>query len=239
MKQPAEKRDRFSLVILIIVALLFAASVIFIFLSEDEAQKGRNAFNALQCLWMLLCMGVPYFIRRRFMVQIPRLMQVIYVVFCFAGIMLGDFFNFFDKVPHWDSYLHTMSGVLLGALGFILVNTLNHVKSASVRLSPLFVCAAAVSFAVTVGTVWELIEYSIDGLFGSNMQQFLATSGGTLVQAGDVPLEGHAALTDTMKDLALDLAGSLVISVVGYFELRHEKKGIANMELEPVSDKRP
>ena len=42
----------------------------------------------------------------------------------------------------------------------------------------------------------------------------------------DIPLAGHDALTDTIKDLALDLGGSLVVSAYGF--VRHEslKKNI-------------
>lgn len=66
------------------------------------------------------------------------------------------------------------------------------------------------------------------------MQQFMQTTEGTLVSAGDIPLQGHEALRDTMKDLMLGLGGAIIIAIVGYLELKRGKKGISQMELEPI-----
>lgn len=53
------------------------------------------------------------------------------------------------------------------------------------------------------------------------MQQYLVGRG-TLDQ-GEA-LVGHEALRDTMKDLGLDLIGSLIPAIIGYFELRRQKR---------------
>ena len=50
-----------------------------------------------------------------------------------------------------------------------------------------------------------------------------------------MPLEGHEALRDTMEDLMLDFAGSLIISVIGYFDLKKQRKGIAALTLDTDS----
>ena len=73
------------------------------------------------------------------------------------------------------------------------------------------------------------MEFITDGLFGLNSQQYLTTPG-TFDNA--VPLEGHEALRDTMEDLMLDFAGSLIISVIGYFALKKQRKGIAALTLD-------
>ena len=77
------------------------------------------------------------------------------------------------------------------------------------------------SFSLAAGAFWELCEYTTDDIFMTNNQQYMASTRGTIITKNDVPLVGHAALTDTMKDLALDLAGALV--VIAY---ECSKKGI-------------
>ena len=65
------------------------------------------------------------------------------------------------------------------------------------------------------------MEYSYDSLMGTNSQQFMATTTGSIFTPEDEPLCGHAALRDTMQDLILDLVGALIVAVYGF--IRHDK----------------
>ena len=122
-----------------------------------------------------------------------------------------------------------MSGVLLGILGYVIINTFNSVEGNKFRYSPIFVSMWVISFAMAVGALWEILEFITDGLFGLNSQQFMESSG---TFDASVPLQGHEALRDTMEDLMLDFAGSLIISVIGYFDLKKQRKGIADLTLD-------
>ena len=68
-----------------------------------------------------------------------------------------------------------------------------------------FVAMFSFCFAVSIGAVWEIYEFSFDGLLGLNMQKFLLADG--------TPLVGRAALTDTMKDIIVDTIGALIASL--------------------------
>lgn len=143
-------------------------------------------------------------------------MYILYFLFLYCAIYLGEVRNFFYVVPHWDTWLHTFSGGMLGALGFIVVDRLNRVEGVPVRLSPGFVCLFALCFAVTVGVFWEIYEFTFDGLLGLNMQKFRLENGTQLV--------GRAALQDTMKDLIVDVAGAAVSVLLGYLSSRRQQK---------------
>ena len=52
-------------------------------------------------------------------------------------------------------------------------------------------------FSVTVGVLWEIVEFIIDTLVSSNMQRYKDNYTGA-------PFLGRRALLDTMKDLILD-----------------------------------
>lgn len=224
--------DRFTRVIFCITVLLFLASVVFAFLAKEPSRVSRMIFNAFSCLIMLVLLALPVFVRRFFRIKIPRTFQMIYVAFAFCGIVLGDVANFFDKFKHWDSLLHFFSGILLACLGFVLINTLNKADSVALQLSPIFVAVCVLCFAIAIGAIWEILEYTFDDLFGTSTQTYMESTGGSVAGADDVPLVGHEALKDTMWDLILDTAGAVIVAIFGFLQLKHEKKGLVTAAFE-------
>ena len=204
------KFTKFSKLILSLCAILFAGGIISLCIVEDDATQSRLAFQTFEVALMIL-------------------MEIIFVAFNFCCLILGDVADFYGRIPWWDSMEHGMSGVLLGILGYVIINTFNSVEGNKFRYSPIFVSMWVISFAMAVGALWEILEFITDGLFGLNSQQFMASSG---TFDASVPLQGHEALRDTMEDLMLDFAGSLIISVIGYFDLKKQRKGIADLTLD-------
>ena len=112
--------------------------------------------------------------------------------------------------------------------GFILVDVLNRVKR-GITLSPFFTAMFAFCFAVSVGALWEIYEYAFDGILGLNMQKFMLEDGTQLV--------GRAALDDTMKDIIIDVMGSLATAIVGYISIKRQQK--VNLLKQDMVDKKP
>ena len=117
--------------------------------------------------------------------------------------------------------LHTFSGLMLGALGFSVVHLLNRTEQVPVNLSPLLVAVFAFCFAVALGVIWEIYEYTFDGILHLNMQKFA-------VQNGE-PLIGREALKDTMGDLIVDALGAFAMAVIGYISLKFHKGWVERM----------
>ncbi len=220
---------KFSIAILIFCVFILIGSIVSFFFLSDNAQISRLILILLQTLMMIALILIPAFLDKVVNIKIPAFMEIIFVLFCFGGVILGDVFNFYGRIGWWDSLLHTISGVLFGIIGYAIINTFNYVEGDKIRFSPLFVSVWVVCFSLAMGAFWELIEYAMDDLFGLNSQQFMDNRG-TLPEG--TPLVGHAALTDTMKDLFLDLVGSLAISIIGFFDLRKQKKGFTTLKLE-------
>lgn len=227
------KLSRFSIVILSLCAVLFVAGIVSICIIDDDATQSRLAFQTFEVALMMFLTFLPDILHRIIHIKIPHLMEVIFVAFCFCALILGDVADFYGKFGWWDSLEHGMSGVLLGILGYAIINTFNSVEGNKLKFSPVFVSLWVICFALAMGAVWEILEYITDGLFGLNSQQYLTTPG-TFDKA--VPLQGHEALRDTMEDLMLDFAGSVIISVIGYFDLKKQRKGIANLTLDTDQD---
>ena len=161
-------------------------------------------------------MMLPSIISRKWKLEIPNLIYVLYYVFLYCAVFLGEVFDFYYVVPHWDTVLHFFSGAMLGALGFILVDLLNRSEKVRVQLSPLFVSLFAFCFALAAGAVWEIYEYTVDGVMHLNMQKYATEAG--------VMLIGRAALRDTMKDIIFDALAALLVAAAGYVTNPRRKK---------------
>ena len=113
------------------------------------------------------------------------------------------------KVKWWDSLLHTFSGMMLALLSFSLINLLNK-NSSDFKLNIGFAALFAFSLAVSIGVIWEIIEFATDTWFGTNMQRaYVSTMSGR-----GAAFVGQSALADTMKDLILDSIGAGVVCVI-------------------------
>lgn len=87
---------------------------------------------------------------------------------------------------------------LIGFLGIFMLFEGDRFKAPPVALAVLSFC-----FAVSIGAVWEIFEFSMDQFFGMNMQK--------------------SGLVDTMWDFMVDCLGALAGSLAGFFYL--EKRG--------------
>lgn len=231
----SQKLGRFSTVTLILCLILFIGGAVSLFLVNDDSAVSRIAFQMFETFLMMVIIFIPKMLDRIVHIRLPKVMEIIFVAFCFCSLILGDVADFYGKFHWWDDLQHGISGILLGILGYSLINTFNSVDGTKIKFSPLFVSLWVISFALSVGAIWEIIEFVTDGLFGLNSQQFLEGSG-TFDEAA--PLVGHEALRDTMEDLMLDLAGSLIISIIGFFDLKKQRNRISSITLDKTTSNR-
>ena len=159
--------------------------------TADGVGRGREDYvlMLLQCLLGIAAILVPIRLMRRWDIEIPRVMFLLYIGFLYCAIFLGEVRSFYYIVPHWDTILHACSGVMLGALGFSMIAIFNNTERIPLNLSPFFIAAFAFCFALAMGALWEIYEFSADALFGTNMQKFALDDGTPLV--GQAALKGH------------------------------------------------
>ncbi len=196
---------------------------------EYELVKSDYILMILQCVVGMIVIFLPSQAEKKFGIDIPDTMEIIYFIFLFCAIYLGEVRNFYYKIPYWDTILHAFSAAMLGFLGFILVQFFNQHSIKGTQLSPFFVSLFAFCFAVTCGVVWEIYEYLADHILGTNMQKFM-TATGTI-------LSGHNALGDTMKDIIVDVIGALIVVIIGYIHLKNleRKNNLETSKKEPFS----
>lgn len=218
----AAKSDKYTRILYWLVMTSFVFSLIYVptraFLDESYRASGAYKIMIFQTVCGIVEINLPSFLERRFNLRIPRLFAIMFLVFVWGAIFLGEVADFYYRFVFWDDVLHLWSSMMLGFLGFSLIEILNNDKKHNkVSLSPIFVCIFAVFFTVFVGVVWEIYEFISDGILGINMQKYAL--GSAISDTGTTLLQGRAALTDTMTDLIVDLLGGLTASIVGYISI--------------------
>ena len=207
--------------------------------------------SAFVCVFVLVIYLLPQFVENRLNIDIPTTLEVIIFVFVFAAEILGELQSYFIKYSNWDTILHTSSGFLCAAVGFSLVDLLNRSDNAKVQLSPGYLAITAFCFSMTIGILWEFIEFSADRLFLLDMQKDTivnqissvsldpTNSNISITVKGikDVILvtdSGEQALGlggfldiglyDTLEVLFVNFVGAVVFSVAAFFECKSEKR---------------
>lgn len=182
--------------------------------NPDGRVKSDYVLMLMQCLIGIIALWLPSIMTKKFRLEIPNKIYYLYVIFLYAAIFLGEIQNFYYKFQYWDLILHTLSGTMIGFLGFSVIDILN-TENENVKLNAFFVAFFAFAFAMTLGGMWEIYEFVSDGILNTNMQKFALQSG--------IGLIGREAVVDTMEDLIVDAIGALVASTIGYISLKYDK----------------
>jgi glycopeptide antibiotics resistance protein len=139
-------------------------------------------------------------------------------LFLLASVGLGEFFNIYEKFWWWDDVLHTLAGVIMGLLGFLMVYFFN--ARYKMTISPVFVAVFAFGFAMIMSVIWEIFEFSMDVLFGTPMQRWNLPSNAMLIGKD---YQG-VGLRDTMSDLIVCSVGALIAAIAAYYAFKHKKR---------------
>jgi hypothetical protein len=195
--------NKIDKLVTIIIRILLLAAVVF------ETYRGRwlTLFTAVAGLVLTF---LPEILQKQKGIYLPKSLQIMYTLFIYGSVGLGEQGNFYERFPWWDTLLHFTSGVILGILGFAFVYFINKERNISLKLNPFFICAFTFTFVVTMGVFWEIFEFSVDQFLGFNMQKW---QGGI-----------RAGLIDTMEDLIVDTIGAFIVTLPGYIYLKKDKK---------------
>ncbi|MBU1046511.1 hypothetical protein KKH36_01880 [Patescibacteria group bacterium] len=178
--------------------LLFVAGVI--------AVINQNWVNLFLSVLTTLILYFSHRFSKNIGLEFPSEIEIAIIFLIYASLFLGEISSFYSRFWWWDIMLHTFSGVLIALIAFLIVYILN--RKTALFMSPFFVSIFAFSFAIALGVIWEIFEFSVDNVFGLNMQK--------------------SGLVDTMGDLTLIVVGAFFISFSGYFYLKHKKNNFVS-----------
>jgi len=160
---------------------------------------------------------LPRIFERTYKIDIPIELEIIIVIFIYAAIFLGEVHGYYTRFWWWDAILHTGSGIALGFIGFAIMLIL--FRGGKIKASPRTIALLSFSFAVAMGAVWEIFEFSIDQLFNTNMQK--------------------NGLVDTMWDLIVDSVGAIFASLIGYIYIKKGQTPIFNNIIKKFIENNP
>lgn len=254
VKEQARANRTTFIVYLILWIAVLATMIRAIFLGNYE--------HVFLCILTFVLFMVPSFLERTLKIEFPSALEIIVVCFIFAAEILGEIGSYYTRVPFWDTLLHTVSGFLVAAVGFALVDILNRDEHIKFQLSPFYLALFAFCFALTIGVLWEFFELTVDVLLKKDMQKdtvvdFIYTvmldpnNSNVVVKKEGIAdvilvyadgsqealgLGGYldVGLYDTMEDMFVNFIGATVFSVIGYFYVKRRGKGKLASKFIPV-----
>lgn len=168
----------------------------------------------------LIIASLPSIIERLTHRQLPDVLVALYQIFILMAILLGTGMQAYS-ISYWDKIEHIFSAGILAGTGFMIFAGLTPEDNLA-KTSPALIALFAAAFGISIGVFWEFYEFTGDSLLGMNMQRFMA-HGHDLV--------GQAALYDTMGDLLMDVLGSALLGVYGFFAIRKNYRWLDTFKL--------
>ncbi len=195
-------------------AYLLSLSLLFVMVRAAFYQQWTLLFISIITLFLFY---LPELIAKRLRIHLPVEMQFVIVLFIYAALFLGETKNYYVTIWWWDLLMHSLSGIGFGFVGFIILYTLYTYQR--VEASPILISVFSFCFAVAIGVLWEIFEFTMDNLFGLNMQK--------------------SGLLDTMSDLIIDSIGAFLVSVSGFVYMKKWKVQIFSRLIRKFIEKNP
>lgn len=147
----------------------------------------------------------------------PYILLGTLLAFSLAAIVAGEMLGAYKALWWWDDMLHSLAGAIFSIAGFLIVYFLN--GRHSMAISPLFIAVFSFTFAITIGVLWEMFEFTVDFFLHTALQQWNLPVNSILI-GRDYQGTG---LRDTMSDLVVTWIGASVSSVFAYLVYKHKR----------------
>jgi len=177
------------------MALVFQAALVVVIAGALYEQRWFLVFTSFLCL---VLMFLPALVARSLGAKLPVEFSLATCSFLYASFALGELRDFYQRFWWWDLMLHSLSAIVLGIIGFLVVYSFHMTNR--IKAAPVYLAIFSFGFALTLGTLWEIFEFTMDGALGLNMQK--------------------SGLVDTMTDLIVDAIGGLLAAWIGYWYVK-------------------
>ena len=218
-----KERRAVSALLLIFALSLISAALHFLLLGN-----AKNGGGALLLLLILLLVPIA---EKALGLRIPTAGYAL-LIFLTVGSLLGSCYDFYFKIPFWDTLLHDLSGFLFACIGYAFCKLLFPI-SRKRRQFPYLLFG--IFFSLAIALLWELFEAGVTAYMLADMQEdtllhsiksfylsgthdyplILEGITETAIHYGDgqilrIPGYLDLGLADTLSDMAVCLIGNLV-----------------------------
>lgn len=160
---------------------------------------------------------VPYFLESQFKIRVPAKFEIMLFLFIYGTLFIGDVQGLYDEFWWWSILLNLVAGMALGFIGLSVLYVLY--KEKKIDASPVIVSLFSFAFAVAIGSVWEIFEFSIDQIFGFSLQR--------------------TGLTGTMGNMIGTSAGAFLVALLGYSYIKNGKLNVVSTFIAKLVEKNP
>lgn len=197
-----DKLDKADKIILFVAyALRFA--LLLAMIQEAMTHSWRSLFFTTI---MLVLTFIPAIIEKNYKITLPVEFTFVTTAFVYMTLFLGEGMDYYNKFHWWDKFLHLSSAIVIGMIGFLIIFELYH--RGKIKMRPVTIALFAFCFSLALGSLWEIVEFSIDEGFNTNMQH------------------RETGVIDTMGDLIVDAIGALISSIAGFLYMKSGKSFI-------------
>ena len=145
---------------------------------------------------------VPAWAANRYKIRLPLDYIFGITLFIYLSMVLGSIYEAYERFFWWDAALQVASGGMLSYAAFLVLYITY--QNNKLKISPFLIAVFTFSFGLALGAVWEIFEFGVDSIFGTNMQR--------------------SGLQDTMWDLIVDALGSLFVAGISYDIIKHNRQ---------------
>jgi putative membrane protein len=155
----------------------------------------------------IICTTLPFIITHiaiKKKILLPSSFEFISVLFILLALYFGEIMKVYTTFWWWDLFLHGMFGGYTVLVGLHLIQgIIIKEKDITEKRFTIFTIIFAFSFTITLGTLWEMIEFLADYFFKANM-----VNGG---------------LEDTATDLLIKIFFAFITSIIWYYHKMKKK----------------
>jgi len=143
----------------------------------------------IKCILLTLPIIIPTIIKK-LKVSINDTIEKMYLILIFLSGTLGRIYRLYYITNWYDTLVHGISGILIFIFAQIIL------KYYKLNKNTIFNIIFGITLTMSLGTLWELIEFDIDQIFKTNMQSI------------------ETGLQDTMKDISIATMTSIIIAII-------------------------
>lgn len=141
-----------------------------------------------------------WFLKKVFKINLNIYSRILLSLLIFLAQCLCTTLNFYDLYDNWDLIVHFISGIVMFIVGYDIFSSLDK-RYCDIKLNKKIKIIFSILFALSVGSIWEMYEYSVDGILNLDTQRT-----GELI--------GRMAIKGTMTDLFSPTIGTLLTVIM-------------------------
>jgi len=96
-------------------------------------------------------------------------LEFTYLIFIIIVYVLGYVFDFYYEFYFFDAIAHSLFGIIASIFSLPILKKFKIYNCSNISFNILFI----IIFTLSMAAIWEIVEFSIDKIFLSNMQRSL------------------------------------------------------------------